>query len=117
VQPERSFVVDRCSKRLKAVILYEFQGRCPTLDEVLSISHKKWLAVPGMGPTLLKELDSLTKGQQSEPNDALTGCSDAELLELLQSLQRQVSRLHRDVQRLLMNRPTTGPIPNFSDLH
>jgi hypothetical protein len=117
MQQDHSFPLDRCSKRLRTVIMNEFQGRRPTVDEVNRIPAKDWLAAPGMGPTLLRELDSLTQVQPSEPRNTLTSLSDDELLNLLESLQRKMDNLHRDVQRLISSRPMMKFIHNRSDLH
>jgi len=95
----------------------EFEGRCPTVDEVNSIPSKDWLAAPGMGPTLLRELDSLTQGLRSKSNVDPTTLSDAELLSLLESLQREMDNLHRDVQSLMSSRPTRRFIRSHPNLH
>jgi len=117
MQQDHSFPLDRCSKRLRTVIINEFQGRCPTVNEVSSIPAKDWLAAPGMGPTLLSELDNLTQTQPSEPRDTLTNLSDDELLNLLEALQREMDNLRRDAQRLISSRPTMGLICSRPDLH
>src|SRR3712207_2179056 len=53
------FPLDRCSGRVRGAILAEFQGRCPTIREVASISDAQWLTVPNIGPTTLEELRNI----------------------------------------------------------
>jgi len=86
------FPIEKCSGRVRGAILAEFQGRCPTIREVASISDAQWLTVPNIGPTTLEELRSMTHpvpNGESRPN--LTGMPDGELLSRLNRLQRELN--------------------------
>ena len=85
------FPIEKCSGRVRGAILAEFQGRCPTIREVASISDAQWLTVPNIGPTTLEELRSMTHpvpNGESRPNP--TGMPDGELLSRLNRLQREL---------------------------
>jgi hypothetical protein len=106
MQPDDPFPIERCSGRLKAAILAEFQGRCPTFQEMFSIPPKKWLTVPGIGETLLKELEAIMGIYQDQTKSpAPSRMSDAELLARLERLQRDLERLRHDIQT------RTGDVP------
>jgi hypothetical protein len=86
------FPIEKCSGRVRGAILAEFQGRCPTIREVASISDAQWLTVPNIGPTTLEELRSMTHtvpNGESRPN--ATGMPDGELLSRLNRLQRELN--------------------------
>ena len=86
------FPIEKCSGRVRGAILAEFQGRCPTIREVASISDAQWLTVPNIGPTTLEELRSMTHAApngESSLNPA--GMPDGELLSRLNRLQRELN--------------------------
>ena len=118
MQPSDLFPIERCSRRLKTAILDEFHGRCPTLQEITSVSQKRWLTVPGIGHTLLTELDNIiqscsvgTDENTPKPSD------DADFLARLEVLKRDLIRLKHDVERLLSKGSLDQSSPNGSDLH
>ena len=100
------FPIEKCSGRVRGAILAEFQGRCPTIREVASISDSQWLTVPNIGPTTLEELRSMT---QQLPNmegtaSAASSIPDNELLSRLNRLQRELNILVAEIRTRL-----TGP--------
>ena len=110
---DNPFPIDGCSPRLRNVILGEFQGRCPTLQEVFSISAKQWLKVPGVGQTLLTELEAIMQNRlEQTKGQASVQMTDAEVIARLELLQRDLKRLCHEVQTRLDNasksRPKTG---------
>jgi hypothetical protein len=118
MQPEDSFPIERCSRHLKAAILAEFQGRCPTFQEMFSIPPKKWLTVPGIGEASLRELEAIMGMYQDQTKSpALPRMSDAELLARLERLQRDLERLRHDIQTRTGNVPRKQPNPAKSDHH
>ncbi len=97
------FPIENCSGRVRGAILAEFQGRCPTIREVASISDSQWLTVPNIGPTTLEELRSMT---QQLPNGEGLGSSgssipDNELLSRLNRLQRELNILVAEIRTRL----------------
>jgi hypothetical protein len=96
------FPIEKCSGRVRGAILAEFQGRCPTIREVASISDSQWLTVPNIGPTTLEELRSMT---QQSPNgeESVSGASipDNELLSRLNRLQRELNILVGEIRTRL----------------
>ena len=83
------FPIEKCSGRVRGAILAEFQGRCPTIREVASISDAQWLTVPNIGPTTLEELRSMTlHPSNGEDNQVIVGMEDGELLSRLDRLKR-----------------------------
>ncbi|WP_210166506.1 hypothetical protein [Microvirga vignae] len=121
MQASDPFPLERCSGRLRSAILAEFQGRCPALQEVFSIPAKEWLTVPGMGQTLLMELEAVMKGRQAKMKDHVSArLTEAQLLDRLERLQRELNRVRHDFL-VLMNerrrRDGRDASPDGSDLH
>ena len=93
------FPIEKCSGRVRGAILAEFQGRCPTIREVASISDAQWLTVPNIGPTTLEELRSMTHPvPNGEAGENTTGMPDGELLSRLSRLQRELNILVGEIK-------------------
>ncbi|MBL0406500.1 hypothetical protein JKG68_21305 [Microvirga aerilata] len=96
------FPIEKCSGRVRGAILTEFQGRCPTIREVASISDAQWLTVPNIGPTTLEELRSMA---QSDPDGGshpgATGMPDGELVSRLNRLQRELNIIVGEIRSRL----------------
>jgi hypothetical protein len=118
MQPTDPFPIERCSPRLRAAILAEFDGRSPTFQDILSISPKRWLTVPGMGATLLKELESILQNPPAVAQGELAANpNDPDLLARLERLQGDLEKLRDDVQVLLGDVPSGKANTNGSDVH
>ena len=112
------FPIEGCSRRLRNAILGEFQGRCPTFQEVFSIPGKQWLKVPGMGQTLLTELEAIMQNRlEQTKGQASAHMTDAELIARLERLQRDLKRLCREVQSRLDNASKGRLKPSGSNHH
>jgi hypothetical protein len=93
------FPIEKCSGRVRGAILAEFQGRCPTIREVASISDAQWLTVPNIGPTTLEELRSMTHPTPNgEQRQNPTGMPDGELLSRLNRLQRELNTIVGEIR-------------------
>jgi hypothetical protein len=96
------FPIEKCSGRVRGAILAEFQGRCPTIREVASISDAQWLTVPNIGPTTLEELRSMTQQPSIETESTSAAVmQDGELLSRLNRLQRELSILVGEIRARL----------------
>ncbi|MCG7394106.1 hypothetical protein MHY87_14440 [Microvirga sp. ACRRW] len=86
------FPIEKCSGRVRGAVLAEFQGRCPTVREVASISDAQWLTVPNIGPTTLEEIRRFINEAPVEQRlQNLPNMEDGELLSRLNRLQRELS--------------------------
>src|SRR5215208_6799675 len=105
------FPIEKCSGRVRGAILAEFQGRCPTIREVASISDAQWLTVPNIGPTTLEELRSMTQPlSNGEDGAAAAHMPDHEILSRLSRLQRELNILVGEIRaRLNANPFRRGP--------
>jgi hypothetical protein len=84
--------------------LSEFQGRHPTLQEVASIPPRQWLKVPGVGQTLLTELETVVGVHQDWMKTSTSASpTDAEMVDQLERLQRDLERLRRELRTLIDN--------------
>lgn len=88
------FPIEKCSGRVRGAVLAEFQGRCPTIREVASISDAQWLTVPNIGPTTLEEIRRFI-GQVpvDQRLQNLPTMDDGELLSRLSRLQRELNMI------------------------
>jgi hypothetical protein len=95
--------------RIRTVILQEFQGRCPTVQEVAQRSDKQWLAVPGVGLGALGVIRSVTVVQPvTEEASRSTSMSDIELLDRLTSIQEELRRIHDVLTATMEATPSKG---------
>jgi hypothetical protein len=118
MRPSDPFPLERCSSRLRAVISSEFQGRHPTLQEVASIPPRQWLTVPGVGQTLLTELEAVVGVHQGWMKSNIpAGSTDAELVEQLDRLQHDLERLRHELRSVIDKIRRKQPDPDSSDHH
>jgi hypothetical protein len=88
------FPIEKCSGRVRGAVLAEFQGRCPTIREVASISDAQWLTVPNIGPTTLEEIRRFIGEVPAEQRlQNLPTMDDGELLSRLNRLQRELNMI------------------------
>ncbi len=105
--------------RIGAVILQEFRGRCPTVQEVAQLSDKQWLAVPGIGPSALGFIRSVTDHQlPAAAAFSPATMSDAELLDRLASIQEEL-RCIRDLLKPKLSSPSSSGtrLPTLNRVH
>lgn len=96
------FPIEKCSGRVRGAILTEFQGRCPTIREVASISDAQWLTVPNIGPTTLEELRNMAQpAPDGESHPHATGMPDGELMSRLNRLQRELNIIVGEIRSRL----------------
>lgn len=96
------FPIEKCSGRVRGAILAEFQGRCPTIREVASISDAQWLTVPNIGPTTLEELRSMTQPlPYADDGTPAAQMPDHEILSRLSRLQRELNILVGEIRTRL----------------
>ncbi len=116
MEPSDPFPIERCSSRLKTAILAEFNGRSPTYQDILNLSPKEWMTVPGMGPALLRELHSIVRNPVAEVVSFETR-EDADLMARLEGFQEDLKRLQHDLRELLGQAPPSKADANGSDPH
>ncbi|SCY81103.1 hypothetical protein [Microvirga guangxiensis] len=88
------FPIEKCSGRVRGAVLAEFQGRCPTIREVASISDAQWLTVPNIGPTTLEEIRRFISEAPAEQRlQSLANMEDGELLSRLNRVQRELNQI------------------------
>ena len=96
------FPIEKCSGRVRGAILAEFQGRCPTIREVASISDAQWLTVPNIGPTTPEELRSMAQPLSNGGDGAAANqMPDQEILSRLGRLQRELNILIGEIRTRL----------------
>jgi hypothetical protein len=118
MQPSDLFPIERCSSRLKASILEEFNGRYPTYQDILSLSPKEWMTVPGMGPARLRELNSIVQSPSLVAEvDSYETREDADLMARLERFQDDLKGLQHDLRVLLGKVELRQADRNGSDPH
>lgn len=97
------FPLNQLPSRVRNAILREFNGRCPSQQEVAEISDARWLSTPDIGTGALKKIRAL--GQDDHPS---TGAmADTELLWRLTALQAELRLIQRSV-RMQLSRSSTN---------
>lgn len=56
---DEPFPLNLFPAQVRTAILNEFDGRCPSLQEVAEISDARWLSTPAIGPVVLKKIRGL----------------------------------------------------------
>lgn len=104
---EYLFPIELLEFRVQASILEHFRGRHPSISEMTSISDDDLLKLPGVGPSTIQKIRLLTQGGLKSLS-AMTGLSDAELLQEHERQSAKLSELHdefeqreRELKRLL----------------
>ena len=111
MQLDDPFPIKDLPLRARHAILMEFDGRCPSISEVLRISEAEWLSHPGIGQVAVAALRQILKGLAGD-HPTLTKLTDAELLaernrvrnecrSLRASLHRHQDQLHAVTAKLL----------------
>ena len=118
MEPSDPLPTERCSSRLKTAILAEFEGRSPTYQDILNLSPKEWMSVPGMGPALLRELHSIVQNPSAVADVvSFETREDADLMARLERFQEDLKRLQHDLRKLLGEAPPSKADTNGSDPH
>jgi hypothetical protein len=95
MQQDASFPLEAMPPRVRRALLREFQGRCPTVQEVARISDRHWLATPDIGPSTLEKIHSILSPQQYQNDSTSPEMDDAELLTRLETIQEELRRIQR----------------------
>jgi hypothetical protein len=90
---DEPFPLNLFSAQVRIAILNEFNGRCPSLQEVAEIPDDHWLATPAIGPVVLRKIRTL--GQEAPAPRQMT---DAELLRRLGFLQKEFQAIQRTIR-------------------
>ena len=98
MQLDEPFPLEAIPPRVRRVVLREFQGRQPTVQEIAQISDRHWLATPGVGPTALGKLRSIAHLPQQQNDPCRLRLTDAELLKRLECLQKELRWIERTVK-------------------
>jgi hypothetical protein len=106
---DEPFPLEAVPSRVRRALLGEFKGRCPSVREVDQIPDKHWLATPGVGPSILQMIRSITNVGLEQDSRHLTSrrLSDAELLKRLELLQEDL-RWVADHLKTLLPRDARG---------
>ena len=105
---DEHFPLGAVPSRVRRVLLREFKGRCPTVREVDQIPDKHWLATPGMGPTSLQTIRSITNAARQQEVSQIEShrLSDAELLRRLEGLQEDLRWLETHLKARMPKNPS-----------
>ena len=97
---DEPFPLEAIPSRVQHPLLREFKGRCPSLREVDQIPDKQWLATPGIGPTSLETIRSITRAgrEPTVSHAASPSLADAELLRRLEQLQAELQSLEAELK-------------------
>ena len=108
---DEPFPLEAVPLRVQHPLLREFEGRCPSLREVDQTPDRQWLATPGIGPTSLETIRSITRAGREPPvsHAASPSLSDAELLRRLERLQAELQSLEAELKARMLMGPRRKP--------
>jgi hypothetical protein len=114
---DEPFPLNAVPSRVRHALLREFKGRCPKLREVDQIPDKHWLAAPGMGPTSLEMIRSITNAgrQQTVTPAAVLRLLDSDLLRRLARLQEDLNWLEAHLRAQIATGQKRRPHPHGYD--
>jgi hypothetical protein len=96
---DEPFPLEAVPSRLRNAILREFQGRCPSIEDVAQIPDMQWLSTPDIGERSVEIIHDITDAARQQvahpPSAQLT---DTELLERLEWLQKELRWLQATVK-------------------
>jgi hypothetical protein len=91
MQLDEPFPLEIVPSRVRHAMLDEFKGRRPTMREVAQIPDAYWLATPAIGRKVLQTIRAVVQAPRPQTDAAaLPRLTDAELLDRLESLQREL---------------------------
>lgn len=90
------FPISAFPKPVQDAIFNEFDGRCPSIREIASISENHWMKMPGFGPKTIARLQSLTRNLMREPSD-LSRLTNNEILSELNCINHEIGKI-QDLQ-------------------
>ena len=108
---DEPFPLEAIPSRVQHPLLREFEGRCPSLREVDQILDKQWLATPGIGPTYLEMIRSITRAgrEPTVTHAASPSLSDVQLLRRLERLQAELQSLEAELKARMLTGPRRKP--------
>jgi hypothetical protein len=99
MQMDKPFPLESVPSRVRRAILSEFKGRCPSVREVAEIPDAHWLATPAMGRKFLQMIRDVTHAPERQADVSVKPrLTDAELLDRLESLQRELQWLQATLE-------------------
>jgi hypothetical protein len=98
MQQSELFPLEAVPPQVRRVILSEFHGRRPSVQEITQLSDRHWLATPGVGPTVLAKMRSITQPPQQQDDPGLSRLTDAELLDRLEFVQEELRWIQRTLK-------------------
>lgn len=91
MRSDQPFPLEAIPSRVRTAILREFQGRCPSIEEVAQIPDKQWLSTPDIGERSVEIIHDITDAaRQQETRRLGAQLTDTELLERLEWLQKEL---------------------------
>ena len=96
MQLDDPFPIEKFRSSARDAILLEFNGRCPSIGEVASVSDAEWLRLPGFGLATLVALRQVVQSVVRKTS-TLGRLTDAELLTERDRLRREGSSLREAV--------------------
>jgi len=109
---DEPFPLNRFPAQVRAAILSEFNGRCPSQQEVAETPDARWLSTPAIGPAVLKKI----RASEQAGAPTLRQMTDAELVRRLMHLQREVDMIHRTVRIKLSRNATRRSLTSEASL-
>jgi hypothetical protein len=107
---DRPFPLVAVPSRVRHAILNEFNGRCPSIREVVEKSDRDWLTIPGVGPAILEMIRSVTDAEpQQAASPARPHLTDVELLDRLECLQDELRWLQDQMEARLLKTAKRRP--------
>ena len=100
MQLDEPFPLEIVPPRVRHAMLHEFNGRRPTMREVAQIPDAYWLATPAIGRKFLQTIRAVVHAPRPETDaPAPPRLTDAELMDRLESLRRELAWMRDLVRR------------------
>ena len=107
MQPDDPFPLEIVPSPVRHAMREVFKGRWPSIQEVAEVPDAYWLATPAIGRKYLQTIRAVSQAPDTDAAD-LPRLTDAELLERLESLRRELQLLRTMVKARMRRSVRSG---------
>lgn len=114
MRPDEAFPLISFPSQVRLTLLSEFDGRNPSIGDVSQIPDDYLLTLPGIGTRMLRRIRLVTDSGNSQDDRGTETLSDAELLNQLKNLQRELRQIQNALEAKIAEASPLGIVTRSS---